>query len=164
MGISADLKSLYQPDHYDAGGYADIMSYCWPQHVSDYSFIKAQDYLELHPPKAFTSGVSVRKKFTSVPEEKSLYISGEISASGSVALRRIIPVKQGLGEAVSGDYKIKVIGKNAEHLEQSFDVKVLDHATKESPQFFSVRIPIVEIASVEIFYKGASIFKQVEFF
>src|SRR5690606_34872605 len=27
LGVSADLKSLYQPERYDAGGYADIMSY-----------------------------------------------------------------------------------------------------------------------------------------
>lgn len=163
LGVSADLESLYLPKPYDAGGYADIMSYCWPQHVSDYSFMKVQDYLELHPLKGFSSGTSSAKKKTAdATENKSLYISGEISSSGVVTLRRIIPVQQLHDETVSGDYKIRVIGKNAEQFEQSFNVNLLDHATKSSPQFFAVKIPLIDLVSVEVFYKGRSIFKELD--
>lgn len=162
LGISADLKNLYLPERYDAGGYADVMSYCWPQHISDYSFIKAQDYLELHPPKPFISvaAESVLKKKPNTGENKSIYISGEIDTAGVVALRRIIPLHQPAIESVMGDYQIKIFGENAEEIVQSFNMINLDHATSGSPQFFSVKIPWIEIASIEIFHKGQPIFKK----
>jgi hypothetical protein len=124
--------------------------------------MKAQDYLALHPSKSFSSsvGMSAKTKLTSAVVDKSLYISGEISSSGAVTLRRIIPVHQPLVEQAVGDYRIVVSSKGGVQTEQSFSVNELDHATKDSPQFFSVKIPLVDIISLEIFYKGHSIFQQ----
>ena len=164
LGLSADFTTLYLPKPHDAGGYADIMSYCWPQHVSDYSFMRVQDYLELHPPKPFASASSSLRKQKTTGEDAggSLYISGEINSAGVVTLRRIIPVQQSRAESEAGDYKLKVISKMGKEIEQAFNVIALDHAAELTPKFFSVKIPLVEIASLEVLYQGRSIFRQFD--
>lgn len=162
VGISSDFKTLYLPRPTQFGGYADIMSYCSPRFVSDFNYNRVQDFIELNPTKSFNVSVQdmhTRQQKTS-ESLRSIYISGNISPMNFVTLRRIIPLDQPEKNHPSCGYVLRVTTNTGLQILRNLEVPIVDHAEKMASRFFSVQIPYVEIASIEIMYQDSVIFTQ----
>lgn len=154
LGVNADFSMFYQP-----ANYRDVMSYCSPEFVSDYSYKKAQDYLEQNPSRAFRS-TSLQKTAASI--QSSWFISGQILTDNSVKLRRLIPVNRQSTFQENGQYQLIITDTTGNTHKQFFDTRKLDHANQNSAQFFSLFIPYTEIQKLEIYQSDKLIFSQTE--
>lgn len=152
LGISRDLQTFYNPTTY-----ADIMSYCSNQFVSDYSYEKAQDYLEANPSRPF-SVVSSSNRAAKSSAHNNLFVSGLINTN-TAELRRILPSTKAVSGKLSGGYSLRVI--DTDNIEQRyyFDSKQLDHI-KNAPEFFSLTIPYTEISRLEILKGNQLLYRQ----
>jgi Leucine-rich repeat (LRR) protein len=158
LGISTDLKTYFVPQNYDAGGFADIMSYCYPQHVSDYTYQGVQDYLELNPPQPFTTNTVQGLQKIKNPHERSLYISGEIKPNGDTSLRRFVPLNHVMDADASSDYLIKVTFTNGTVVERHANVPTVDHPTPAMAQNFYATLPYGEIKTLHLLHNGRTLF------
>ena len=154
LGVNADFSMFYQP-----ANYRDVMSYCSPEFVSDYSYKKAQDYLEQNPSRAFRS-TSLQKTAASI--QSSWFISGQILTDNSIKLRRLIPVNRQSTFQENGQYQLIITDTTGNTHKQFFDTRKLDHANQNSAQFFSLFIPYTEIQKLEIYQSDKLIFSQTE--
>lgn len=160
MGINANFTNLYLPNLS-----RDIMSYCNPEFISDYSYEKAQDYLEENPSLPFKV---VNSQKISASIERSWFISGTLSRSNSgsesypIELRRILPVNKKSTFNTKGQYQIIITDTNNEVHTQFFDIKELDHQEASSKKFFSLLMPHHEIAKLDIYEGNKLVFSQTE--
>lgn len=154
LGVNASFSMFYQPT-----SYRDIMSYCSPEFVSDYSYKKAQDYLEQNPSRIFNSTGSQK---TAAYTQSSWFISGQILADNSVKLRRLIPVNRQSTIQENGQYQLVITDTAGNTHKQFFDTRKLDHADQDSAQFFSLFIPYAEIQKLEIYQSDHLLFSQTE--
>lgn len=152
LGINNTLNELMQPN-----SYRDMMSYCKPEFVSDYSYEKAQDYIERNPSEGFETASRTRSIAAS-PAQKNLFISGVISAQ-SVSLRRIIPLSNVTTNNQEGQYTLRIYDSRQIQKDYHFDTKKIDHNQKAS-DFFSLIIPYDDIASLEIWRGKKLLFKE----
>jgi Peptidase M66 len=154
LGVNASFSMFYQPT-----SYRDIMSYCSPEFVSDYSYKKAQNYLEQNPSRIFRS-TTLQK--TAASTEPSWFISGQILADNSVKLRRLIPITRESTLQVNGQYQLVITDPLGNRHTQFFDTLELDHANQNSARFFSLYIPHTEIQKLEIYQANNLLFSQTE--
>ncbi len=154
LGVNTDFSIFYQPT-----SYRDVMSYCSPEFVSDYSYKKAQNYLEQNPSRAFQS-TSLQKTAASI--QSSWFISGQILTDNSVKLRRLIPVNRQSTLQENGQYQLIITDTAGNTHKQFFDTRKLDHANQDSAQFFSLFIPYTEIQKLEIYQSDNLLFSQTE--
>lgn len=151
LGITNNLSLLIQPNNY-----RDMMSYCQPEFVSDYSYEKAQDYLEQHPSQEFNL-TSMRLQKTESPVQKNLFISGVIHPQ-SAELRRLIPLARTSTANQSGQYELRIYD-NQQIQHHYFDTKEIDHI-QNSGKFFSLIIPYTEITSLEIWKEEQLLYRE----
>ena len=154
LGINLNLTSLRLPN-----SYRDMMSYCSPEFVSDYSYEKAQDYLEENPSKAFRV---VNSQKISANIERNWFISGSISSDHSITLRRLLPINRQSSPQKSGQYQVLITDTQGKIYSQYFDAKELDHPAAKTEKFFSVFMPYTDIAKLEIYQGTTKIFTQAE--
>jgi Peptidase M66 len=154
LGVNASFSMFYQPT-----SYRDIMSYCSPEFVSDYSYKKAQNYLEQNPSRIFRS-TTLQK--TAASTEPSWFISGQILADNSVKLRRLIPITRESILQEDGQYQLIITDPLGNRHTQFFNTQELDHANQNSARFFSLYIPYTEINKLEIYQADNLLFSQIE--
>lgn len=154
LGVNLAFSMFYQPT-----SYRDMMSYCSPEFISDYSYKKAQNYLEQNPSRNFRTVTSQK---TAANIETSWFISGKIQSDNSVNLRRLLPVSRQTTINENGQYRLIITDISGTLHQQFFDTRKLDHGHANSAQFFSLFIPYVEIQKLEIYESGNLLFSQSE--
>jgi hypothetical protein len=158
LGINSAFTNLFSPN-----SFRDIMGYCSPDFVSDYSYEKAQDYLEAKPSQAFKS-VSAQKTTSGI--ERSWFISGTLGRNAvainnnPVELRRILPINKKSTLHYTGRYQLNLTDFSGTIYSQTFDTKVMDHSGESTREFFSLLIPQVDIAKIEIYEGNKLLFNQ----
>lgn len=160
VGISADLKKLYIPRENQYEGFADIMSYCDRRHVSDYSYNKVQDFIQSDTSSFNSPNLSNNNLQKLKSSERSIYITGQLSNMNTVSLRQIIPLDRAEKNQPNSDYILRVKSVDGEDITRKLQVYNVADAEPSSQIFFSVQIPFVEIASLEIIYNGKIIFNK----
>lgn len=155
LGISRNFLELYQPDNY-----TDIMSYCSNNFVSDYSYEKAQDYIEENPSQPFKV---VNSQKTSAMAERSWLISGVIKNNKTIELRRILPInKKGISVNNEGEYKLQITDTQGILHTHYFDTSKMDHRDNSTSTFFKLTIPYTEISRLEIYKADQLLYRQAE--
>lgn len=157
LGISDDFLKLFLPKQN-----ADLMSYCTIENVvSDYSYIKAQDYLEQNPSKPFLSNAVKSQKTQAMIIDKSLLISGSISTNNSVEINRILPIlRSATINKLSSDYSMLVVDELGVKQEFSLELNTIADAPPDAHRMFYLQIPFTKIAYVEVIHQGKTIFSQ----
>lgn len=155
LGIGSNFLDLYLPDNY-----TDIMSYCLNNFVSDYSYEKAQDYIEENPSQPFKV---VNSQKTSAITERNWLISGVIKNNKTVELRRILPInKKGISVNSEGEYKLQITDTQGILHTHYFDTSKIDHRDNSTSTFFKLTIPYTEISRLEIYRADQLLYRQVE--
>ena len=155
LGISFDLATLYRSSEY-----VDVMSYCAPQHVSDFSFNRVQDFLETNPPAPFpTVNSSVIAK--NIRVSSGLLLSGSLQEDDSVTLKRIMPLSRLATAHAFSD--ITVIARSQSQGELTRYAKVFalaeEHADKNT-RYFQVELPFTDLTSLTILRDEKIVYRQ----
>jgi Leucine-rich repeat (LRR) protein len=145
LGINYSFNSLLAPERY-----SDIMGYCRPQHVSDFSYQRAQDYLEENPPSPFASALSLRAGTAAAPQMRSLYLSGALTPSGQWRIRQLTPVPGEQRSAAPSDYQAWVIDERGARHSAPLHWLTLDHPELAEAQHFTASLPLVRAVHLEI--------------
>jgi hypothetical protein len=156
LGIDLSLATLFL-----GNSMADVMSYCGPAFISDYSYQKAQTYLEAHPSLPFKTSIQ-GKTSASASTQKSWFISGNIAKNNSVTLRRFIPLPRAAEVASWGEYQVRLTDSDNKEWVYDFNPLVIDHAPSDAPQYFSVLVPYHSIKKLEILHRDTVIFSQTD--
>jgi hypothetical protein len=157
LGISDDFLKLFLPNKF-----GDVMSYCFLDEVpSDYSYVKAQDYLEQNPSKPFLSSSVKSQKTQAMILDKSLLISGSISTNNSVEINRILPIlRSATINKLSSDYSMLVVDELGVKQEFSLELNTIADAAPDANRMFYLQIPFTKIAYVEVLHQGKTIYSQ----
>lgn len=157
VGINLALDELKKPENF-----SDVMGYCNPRGVSDWVYEKAQDYLEVEPPKApgATSGELLAQNYvysqSNVPY--STFISGVVNVTSNEAkLLRVVPQNVSSnrsGGSNSGQFELHATDRYGEVYKQHFAVATTSHSTSPLQGHFQVRVPMSDVATIRIFYRG----------
>ena len=156
LGVSYDLTTLYKSSEY-----VDVMSYCSPQHVSDYSFNHVQDFLEANPPAPFPIAKSTVR--ASVQEVSSgLLLSGSLQDDGSVTVKRVIPLSR--ATVVQPPSELTVVAGSQSQGEVTRYASILTVAEEhpgQSPDYFQVELPFTDLSSLTILRDGKVVYRQL---
>ncbi len=136
LAVSLGLDKIYGPN-----SYADLMSYCKPKFVSDYSYIAVQDYIQSKPPKAFAKVVQTLLQKPDLGARRSLFITGQINSSDVVSLRRLVPLNTSPKIIPEGEYQLKVVATDGTEAIYSVELPKVDHPVPQQEQYFSAIIP-----------------------
>ncbi|WP_430457796.1 leucine-rich repeat domain-containing protein [Rheinheimera sp.] len=146
VGLDLTLTGWMSPaDH------KDLMSYCGPKHVSDYSVAAVQDFVQTNPPAAFpTPAQAVVQAQTS---SSALYLAGTLQGS-SVQVRTLVPLSRAPRSEAASGYSIRVLNEQGSWFEFNLQLLQVDHPTDPSERHFSVELPQMTIQRFEIWHSG----------
>ncbi|MDZ7868957.1 MAG: hypothetical protein U5L02_07075 [Rheinheimera sp.] len=135
----------------------DLMSYCGPKHVSDYSVAAVQDFVQKNPPAAFpvTQQAAVQAQTAS----GALYLAGSLQGS-NVQVRTLVPLSRAPRSEAPSGYSIRVLNEQGSWFEFNLQLLQLDHPTDRAEQHFSVELPQMNIQRFEIWQNGVLVATQ----
>jgi hypothetical protein len=152
IGVNYSLTRLILPVNA-----SDVMSYCQPQHVSDFSYQRSQTYLETNPPVPFATTALTRAAAASRPQ--SFVVRGHLTAAGDWVIRQALPSTLPADEIADGDYSAEI--SDAQGNSQSAAVRFwrIDHEEQVSNRHFSISVPIIDGQLLTIRRNGQIVFE-----
>ncbi len=156
LAVSLGLDKIYGPN-----SYADLMSYCKPKFVSDYSYIAVQDYIQSKPPKAFAKVAQTLLQKPDLGARRSLFITGQINSSDVVSLRRLVPLNASPKISAASEYQLKVVATDGTEAIYFVELPKVDHPVPQQEQYFSAIIPYIDLASLSVLHNGKIIHTEV---
>lgn len=153
IGINYALTRLILPT-----SASDVMSYCQPQHVSDFSYQHAQAYLEAHPPVPFASSAAARA--AAAPRVQSFVVSGHISASGVWTIRQALPSVLPVEEVAEGEYTAEVLDAQGSSQSAALHFWQIDHSDHVTNRHFSISLPPINGYLIKIRHSGQIVFEM----
>jgi len=146
VGLSLDLKKWYSPAEYH-----DVMSYCSPQHVSDYNVAAVQDFVLKNPPAEFpkTQQVQQAQQLQSAKASRGLYLAGTLSGN-TVQIRTLLPLSRAPSYTSSSSHLIKVLDGQGSWHQFNLQLLQIDHQPDNSNRDFRVELPEMTIQRFEI--------------
>lgn len=158
VGLSFDLSSWRSPDDYK-----DVMSYCSPQHVSDYNVAAVQDFVEKNPPAVFpTAAASANNQQVAAQQGRSLYISGQLNGR-ELALRTVLPLNRapryvgaaapaGLADVTITPEVVQARVQDTLGIWYQFNAQLLqlDHAAAGEATRFTLELPYLDVQRLEL--------------
>lgn len=170
-GTSGDMRYPYPPDTTGSVGistnlvqifpstqYVDVMSYCSPEHVSDWSFNRVQDFFVLNPPQSFNDTLTTSTASAGQPQQ-STFIAGVIEPIGeqSKVLRKAI-TNHPAGAEQLGRFTLVATDRDGRTYERSFAIKQLPDAMSTRHGYFEVRVPAISIKRITVYEFGKEVF------
>lgn len=152
VGLSLDFSSWKSPDQYK-----DVMSYCSPQHVSDYNVAAVQDFVLKNPPAAFSKADSAAGPLVAAAASagRALYIAGQLDGS-QLQIRTMLPLNRA-PQYVAADALHKVVAKVQDKtgIWYQFNAQLLrlDHLEQAAPRFM-LELPYLDVARLELWQDG----------
>lgn len=151
VGLSLDLNSWKSPAEYK-----DVMSYCWPQHVSDYNVAAVQDFVLKNPPAAFSKADSAAGPVAAAAASgRALYIAGQVAGT-ELQIRTMLPLQRA-PQYVRADspqlIMAKVQDKTGIWYQFNAQLLRLDHLTDADPRFV-LEMPYLDIQRLELWQGG----------
>lgn len=143
VGINYSLSRLILPN-----SASDIMSYCQPQHVSDFSYQRAQAHLEANPPIAFPA--TSLSRAAAAPQLQSFVVRGHLTGAGEWIIRQALPSPLPVEEAPAGDYSAEVTDAQGNSHTAPLRFMRIDHEEQVSNRHFSISLPVLEGQSLII--------------
>lgn len=153
VGINYSLNRLILPT-----SASDVMSYCQPQHVSDFSYQRAQAQLEANPPIPFPAaslGLAA-----AAPQVQSYIVRGHLTAAGEWIVRQALSSSLPVEAVPSGDYSAEVIdSQGTRHLAPVHFLRI-DHDEQVSNRHFTISLPPLAAQTLmirrggEVVYEG----------
>lgn len=143
----------------------DVMSYCRPVFISDYSFNSVQHYLDRKPPKGFDAvdgAAMAHARATGEPFYSTL-ITGEIDQrGGQTRLRLVKDVNRPAGIAEMGPFTLVAEDVNGELLTRTFAVEPTGNDASERNGYFALQLPVQSssLVAVRIYFEGSEIFSR----
>jgi hypothetical protein len=158
VGLSDDFTSLKLPNDYK-----DVMSYCGPQHVSDYSVAAMQDFIDKNAPARFPTAASASRDggltVAGSPAGRSLYIAGSYAA-GQLHIRTMLPLQRAT-KAVNASPQQRLLAKVQDEQGNWFSFTAqqlqLGHAAEGVDAEFVLEIPQLSLARLELWRAGAQL-------
>jgi Leucine-rich repeat (LRR) protein len=145
VGLSLDLKKWYSPAEYH-----DVMSYCSPQHVSDYNVAAVQDFVLKNPPAAFPQAQQTQQQqLPSAKAARGFYLAGTLSGN-TVQIRTLLPLSRAPVYSSSSSHLIKVLDGQGSWHQFNLQLLQIDHQPDNSSRDFRVELPEMTIQSFEI--------------
>ncbi|OBP16279.1 hypothetical protein A5320_02395 [Rheinheimera sp. SA_1] len=145
VGLSLDLKKWYSPTQYH-----DVMSYCSPQHVSDYNVAAVQDFVLKNPPAAFPQAQQTQQQqLPSAKAARGLYLAGTLSGN-TVQIRTLLPLSRSPAYTSSSGHLIKVLDGQGSWHQFNLQLLQIDHQPDNSSRDFRVELPEMTIQRFEI--------------
>lgn len=153
VGVNYSLNRLILPS-----SASDVMSYCQPQHVSDFAYQRAQTYLEAKPPTPFPSALA---RAAAAPKVASFVVRGHLNAAGDWVIRQALASALPLEEAPQAEYSAEVL--DAQGASQSAPVRFLriDHDEQVSNRHFSISLPPIDGQRLIIRRGGEVVYEAV---
>lgn len=143
VGISVDLDELYEPHDY-----RDIMSYCNPQHISDWVYERAQDFMQVNPSQPFSSGSASEMAARSLPT--GTRISGVIDPIRGSRIESLQPFYARSAEPGSSEYVLTATDVNG----NVHTAKVAIHPDSINQSghsgYFTSVVPAAELKRIKI--------------
>ncbi len=152
VGLDLALNGWMSPEDHK-----DLMSYCGPKHVSDYSVAAVQDFVQKNPPAAFpvTQQAAVQAQTAS----GALYLAGTLQGS-TVQVRTLVPLSRAPRSEAPSGYSIRVLNEQGSWFEFNLQLLQLDHPTNQAARHFSVELPQMNIQRFEIWQNGVLVTTQ----
>lgn len=145
VGLSLDLKKWYSPAEYH-----DVMSYCSPQHVSDYNVAAVQDFVLKNPPAAFPQTQQTQQQqLPSAKAARGLYLAGTLSGN-KVQIRTLLPLSRAPAYTSNSGHLIKVLDGQGSWHQFNLQLLQIDHQPDNSSRDFRVELPEMTIQRFEI--------------
>jgi hypothetical protein len=152
VGLDLALTGWMSPDDHK-----DLMSYCGPKHVSDYSVAAVQEFVKKNPPAAFPTPTQAVAQAQS--GGSALYLAGTLQGS-NVQVRTLMPLSRAPRSEAPGGYSIRVLNEQGSWFEFNLQLLKLDHPTDRAEQHFSVELPQMNIQRFEIWQNGVLVATQ----
>lgn len=152
LGINYNLNRLILPT-----SASDIMSYCQPQHVSDFSFQRAQAQLEANPPLAFPAASLSRA--AAAPVLQSFVVRGHVTGAGEWVIRQALPSPLPVEEIPAGDYSAELIDNLGKSHLAPLRFMRIDHDEQISNRYFSISTAPIEGEKLIIRHMGQVVFE-----
>lgn len=154
-----------QPLALDKDQYAELMSYCAPKHISDYSYELVQDFFSIDPPASFDNVDAGAMNYAAAKGQPgySTLITGTLDVlDGEVYLRLVRTVNRPAGLEKRGDYTLVATDDNGNSHSRSFAVDTPEDAAGLANGYFAVQLPVnaSSLVSIRILHKGEEIFSQ----
>ena len=154
LGVSFDLSALYKPTEY-----RDLMSYCGPQHISDFTFEAVQDYLARTPSAPFPTSKSRARVAES--SEEGLFISGSLLADGTIKLQRVLPLARPVRSLPSSALVATVTRSDGQQSRVNVQLMTASQESAEpQAQHFQLEIPFSDLTALSIAQGGKELFTQ----
>jgi len=150
VGVGPALPTLLQPEVYK-----DVMSYCWPKHVSDYNYEKVQDHINSNPPSSFNSeqvksnpmGIDNHSRLDNV--SSGLYIDGIINKEGEVIIYNIIPTNNVKKAKTQQRMQVSTISSTGEVAIAELNLPKVGHGN-DLERFFYGYLPVDSLKKIVI--------------
>jgi hypothetical protein len=157
VGLSEDFSALKLPNDYK-----DLMSYCGPKHVSDYSVAAVQDFVALNPPANFQAASKWQEGAMTVAglnTGRSLYIAGSF-ASGQLHIRTMLPLQRATKPVVvPPQQRLTAKVQDLQGNWFNFTARQLElgHAAEGVDAEFVLEIPPLLLARLELWRSGSQL-------
>ena len=152
VGLDLALTGWMSPDDHK-----DLMSYCGPKHVSDYSVAAVQEFVKENPPAAFPTPAQAAAQVQS--GGSALYLAGSLQGS-NVQVRTLVPLSRAPRSEAPSGYSIRVLNELGSWFEFNLQLLQLDHPTDQAERHFSVELPHMSIQRFEIWQNGVLVATQ----
>lgn len=152
VGLDLALNGWMSPEDHK-----DLMSYCGPKHVSDYSVAAVQDFVLKNPPAAFPTPAQTAMQAQA--SGGALYLAGTLQGS-KVQVRTLVPLSRAPRSEAPSGYSIRVLNEQGSWFEFNLQLLQLDHPTNQAEQHFSVELPQMNIQRFEIWQNGVLVATQ----
>ncbi|WP_348730186.1 leucine-rich repeat domain-containing protein [Rheinheimera texasensis] len=152
VGLDLVLNGWMSPEDH-----VDLMSYCGPKHVSDYSVAAVQEFVIKNPPAAFPTPAQAAAQAQTV--SGALYFAGTLQGS-NVQVRTLVPLSRAPRSEQPSGYSIRVLNEQGSWFEFNLQLLQLDHPTDQAERHFSVELPQMSIQRFEIWQNGVMVATQ----
>ncbi|MDF3125772.1 choice-of-anchor U domain-containing protein [Rheinheimera sp. 1928-s] len=137
VGLNLTSDTLLAPEDY-----TDVMSYCQPQHVSDYNYEQVQDFIQNNPPPAFD--VAAQSS-----EHSAVYIDGHIDEAGQLTIRNLMPVQHSRRSTTEKRLQVVLQDISGQRFNAELNLPQLGHG-KAKQQFFYGYLPDKQIKQLQL--------------
>ncbi|HNG59987.1 MAG TPA: hypothetical protein PKZ52_09180, partial [Cellvibrionaceae bacterium] len=152
VGINYSLNRLILPT-----SASDVMSYCQPQHVSDFSYQRAQSHLETNPPIPFPA--TSLSRAAAAPQLQSFVVRGHLTGAGEWVIRQALPSALPVEEVPAGDYSAEVTDTQGKIYSAELRFMRIDHDEQISNRHFSISLPVLEGQKLVIRRRGEVVYE-----
>ncbi len=131
----------------------DLMSYCGPSWVSDWTYDKVQAYLAGNPLDDLAGGTA---KASAVAQQPLWLVQGSLHAN-AVSLQPLVAFR-GQPDADAGSHRLRLVFTDGRTQSVRFTPQAMDHQPGDAQ--FAVAVPAEgSVASIEV-YKGSALIHQ----